>query len=81
MIFVFKDGKIEAEDFTSRLYRELNSSPQPYLVPFLKVIVKSSPAPPPPPCGLTYWQVAVGLLEGRRGTLVSPLGLRAKSAL
>ena len=36
--FVFKDGKIEAEDFTSRLYRELNSSPQPYLVPFLKVI-------------------------------------------
>ncbi|KAF5920286.1 hypothetical protein HPG69_008312 [Diceros bicornis minor] len=31
------DGKIEAEDFTSRLYRELNSSPQPYLVPFLKI--------------------------------------------
>uniref|UniRef100_A0A6Q2XPK2 TAFH domain-containing protein n=1 Tax=Esox lucius TaxID=8010 RepID=A0A6Q2XPK2_ESOLU len=31
-----KEGKIEAEDFTSRLYRELNSSPQPYLVPFLK---------------------------------------------
>uniref|UniRef100_H2ZT43 TATA-box binding protein associated factor 4 n=1 Tax=Latimeria chalumnae TaxID=7897 RepID=H2ZT43_LATCH len=31
------DGKMEAEDFTSRLYRELNSSPQPYLVPFLKV--------------------------------------------
>jgi hypothetical protein len=35
--FIFKDGKIEAEDFTSRLYGELNSSPQPYLVPFLKV--------------------------------------------
>lgn len=33
-----QEGKIEAEDFTSRLYRELNSSPQPYLVPFLKVI-------------------------------------------
>ncbi|KAM9506128.1 transcription initiation factor TFIID subunit 4-like [Salvelinus alpinus] len=30
------EGKIEAEDFTSQLYRELNSSPQPYLVPFLK---------------------------------------------
>ncbi|XP_062315238.1 transcription initiation factor TFIID subunit 4-like [Osmerus eperlanus] len=30
------EGKIEAEDFTSRLYKELNSSPQPYLVPFLK---------------------------------------------
>uniref|UniRef100_A0A4W5N691 TATA-box binding protein associated factor 4 n=1 Tax=Hucho hucho TaxID=62062 RepID=A0A4W5N691_9TELE len=30
------EGKIEAEEFTSRLYRELNSSPQPYLVPFLK---------------------------------------------
>lgn len=42
MNFIFKDGKIEAEDFTSRLYRELNSSPQPYLVPFLKVIVKPS---------------------------------------
>ncbi|XP_076875041.1 transcription initiation factor TFIID subunit 4-like [Brachyhypopomus gauderio] len=30
------EGKLQAEDFTSRLYRELNSSPQPYLVPFLK---------------------------------------------
>ncbi|XP_075955907.1 transcription initiation factor TFIID subunit 4-like isoform X1 [Anarhichas minor] len=30
------EGKMEPEDFTSRLYRELNSSPQPYLVPFLK---------------------------------------------
>uniref|UniRef100_A0A8C4SCP2 TATA-box binding protein associated factor 4 n=1 Tax=Erpetoichthys calabaricus TaxID=27687 RepID=A0A8C4SCP2_ERPCA len=30
------EGKIEAEDFTSRLYQELHSSPQPYLVPFLK---------------------------------------------
>uniref|UniRef100_A0A8C5BGB4 TATA-box binding protein associated factor 4 n=1 Tax=Gadus morhua TaxID=8049 RepID=A0A8C5BGB4_GADMO len=29
-------GKIEPEAFTSRLYEELNSSPQPYLVPFLK---------------------------------------------
>uniref|UniRef100_A0A7N6AL03 TAFH domain-containing protein n=1 Tax=Anabas testudineus TaxID=64144 RepID=A0A7N6AL03_ANATE len=29
------EGKIEPEDFTSSLYRELNSSPQPYLVPFL----------------------------------------------
>lgn len=38
--FIFQDGKIEAEDFTSRLYRELNSSPQPYLVPFLKVSVR-----------------------------------------
>lgn len=32
-----QEGKIEAEEFTSRLYKELNSSPQPYLVPFLKV--------------------------------------------
>ncbi|XP_070695647.1 transcription initiation factor TFIID subunit 4-like isoform X2 [Pempheris klunzingeri] len=30
------EAKIEPEDFSSRLYRELNSSPQPYLVPFLK---------------------------------------------
>ncbi|XP_012717646.2 transcription initiation factor TFIID subunit 4 isoform X1 [Fundulus heteroclitus] len=30
------EGTLEAEEFTSRLYKELNSSPQPYLVPFLK---------------------------------------------
>ena len=35
--FVQQEAKIEPEDFTSRLYKELNSSPQPYLVPFLKV--------------------------------------------
>ncbi|KAJ3581328.1 hypothetical protein NHX12_016769, partial [Muraenolepis orangiensis] len=30
------EGELEPEDFTSKLYSELNSSPQPYLVPFLK---------------------------------------------
>ena len=30
------DGNIAAEDFTNQLQRELNSSPQPCLVPFLK---------------------------------------------
>uniref|UniRef100_H3CYU9 TAFH domain-containing protein n=1 Tax=Tetraodon nigroviridis TaxID=99883 RepID=H3CYU9_TETNG len=30
------DAKIEPEEFTSRLQAELKSSPQPYLVPFLK---------------------------------------------
>ncbi|KAK9956096.1 hypothetical protein ABG768_013850 [Culter alburnus] len=30
------DGKLEAEEFTEKLYIELKSSPQPYLVPFLK---------------------------------------------
>uniref|UniRef100_A0AAY4E5B1 TAFH domain-containing protein n=1 Tax=Denticeps clupeoides TaxID=299321 RepID=A0AAY4E5B1_9TELE len=30
------EGRVEAEDFTSSLYKELNSPPQPYLVPFLK---------------------------------------------
>ncbi|KAJ1082974.1 hypothetical protein NDU88_003135 [Pleurodeles waltl] len=35
------DAKIDAEEFTSRLQLELKSSPQPYLVPFLK---KSLPA-------------------------------------
>ncbi|KAI1889187.1 hypothetical protein AGOR_G00176540 [Albula goreensis] len=30
------DGNIEPEEFTDRLYTELKSSPQPYLVPFLK---------------------------------------------
>ncbi|XP_052438688.1 transcription initiation factor TFIID subunit 4 isoform X2 [Carassius gibelio] len=35
------DAKIDPEEFTSRLQSELKSSPQPYLVPFLK---KSLPA-------------------------------------
>ncbi|KAM9798774.1 transcription initiation factor TFIID subunit 4 isoform 2-T4 [Syngnathus typhle] len=30
------ENKLEAAEFTSRLYKELNSSPQPYLVPFLE---------------------------------------------
>ncbi|XP_072530385.1 transcription initiation factor TFIID subunit 4 [Salminus brasiliensis] len=30
------DGQLEAEEFTEKLYMELKSSPQPYLVPFLK---------------------------------------------
>ncbi|XP_048386111.1 transcription initiation factor TFIID subunit 4-like [Stegostoma tigrinum] len=30
------DGKMEVEEFTDQLYKELKSSPQPYLVPFLK---------------------------------------------
>ncbi|XP_027035352.2 transcription initiation factor TFIID subunit 4 isoform X2 [Tachysurus fulvidraco] len=30
------DGRLEAEEFTEKLYMELKSSPQPYLVPFLK---------------------------------------------
>ena len=30
------DGRVEPEVFTTRLQRELNSSPQPCLVPFLK---------------------------------------------
>ncbi|XP_078397279.1 transcription initiation factor TFIID subunit 4-like isoform X1 [Cetorhinus maximus] len=30
------DGKVEVEEFTNQLYKELKSSPQPYLVPFLK---------------------------------------------
>ncbi|XP_072324599.1 transcription initiation factor TFIID subunit 4-like isoform X1 [Scyliorhinus torazame] len=30
------DGKMEVEEFTNQLYKELKSSPQPYLVPFLK---------------------------------------------
>ncbi|XP_053323865.1 transcription initiation factor TFIID subunit 4B [Spea bombifrons] len=35
------DSKMETEEFTTKLYKELKSSPQPYLVPFLK---KSLPA-------------------------------------
>lgn len=30
------EGRLEAAEFTDRLYKELNSSPQPSLVPFLK---------------------------------------------
>lgn len=35
--FPYQDGRLEAEEFTEKLYIELKSSPQPYLVPFLKV--------------------------------------------
>lgn len=33
-----QEGKVEAEEFTEQLYQELKSTPQPCLVPFLKVI-------------------------------------------
>ncbi|XP_075600323.1 transcription initiation factor TFIID subunit 4B isoform X3 [Balearica regulorum gibbericeps] len=33
---VIQEAKIEPEEFTKKLYVELKSSPQPYLVPFLK---------------------------------------------
>ncbi|GFT87075.1 transcription initiation factor TFIID subunit 4, partial [Trichonephila clavipes] len=32
----FEDGTMQAEEFTAKLQKELNSAPQPYLVPFLK---------------------------------------------
>lgn len=37
LLLTWQDAKIEPEEFTSRLQTELKSSPQPYLVPFLKV--------------------------------------------
>ena len=33
---LLQDGRVEPEAFTARLQVELKSSPQPYLVPFLK---------------------------------------------
>ncbi|MGH0139319.1 UNVERIFIED_CONTAM: hypothetical protein FKN15_072645 [Acipenser sinensis] len=36
LVWNLLDAKIEPEEFTDRLYTELKSSPQPYLVPFLK---------------------------------------------
>ena len=39
LLYLFQgliDGRVEPEMFTSRLQGELNSSPQPCLVPFLK---------------------------------------------
>ncbi|KAM9308356.1 transcription initiation factor TFIID subunit 4B [Gastrophryne carolinensis] len=58
------DSKLEPEEFTTKLYKELKSSPQPYLVPFLKkslpslrrlmpnsqefVLQCGQPKPPPP---------------------------------
>ncbi|XP_035859373.1 transcription initiation factor TFIID subunit 4-like isoform X2 [Sander lucioperca] len=58
------DAKIEPEEFTTRLQAELKSSPQPYLIPFLKkslptlrqsllsnqqsLVTPSTSAPPPP---------------------------------
>lgn len=37
-----QEGTIEAEEFTQQLYNELKSTPQPCLVPFLKVPTRSS---------------------------------------
>lgn len=34
---ILQEEKLEAEEFTEKLYRELKSTPQPCLVPFLKV--------------------------------------------
>ncbi|XP_061697150.1 transcription initiation factor TFIID subunit 4-like isoform X2 [Syngnathoides biaculeatus] len=53
------DAKIEPEEFTSRLQAELNSSPQPYLIPFLKkslptlrqsLLSSQQSLTPPPTC-------------------------------
>ncbi|XP_034035144.1 transcription initiation factor TFIID subunit 4-like [Thalassophryne amazonica] len=41
LVLNMQEGKVEAEAFTEHLYRELKSTPQPCLVPFLK---KSLPA-------------------------------------
>lgn len=37
LLFLVQEGKMEAEEFTELLYDELKSTPQPCLVPFLKV--------------------------------------------
>lgn len=36
--FYLQEGKLEAEAFTEQLYDTLKSTPQPCLVPFLKVL-------------------------------------------
>lgn len=64
--FIFQDGKIEAEDFTSRLYRELNSSPQPYLVPFLKVSVRPVDRLGCPEAGVRFTVVAAVFGRSKR---------------
>ncbi|XP_077348726.1 transcription initiation factor TFIID subunit 4B isoform X2 [Lithobates pipiens] len=62
------DSKLEPEEFTTKLYKELKSSPQPYLVPFLKkslpslrrmmpnsqeFILQCGPQNPTPPVAVT----------------------------
>lgn len=42
LLLPLQDAKIEPEEFTNRLQSELKSSPQPYLVPFLKVGVPTT---------------------------------------
>ncbi|KAF1386274.1 hypothetical protein PFLUV_G00092820 [Perca fluviatilis] len=39
------DAKIEPEEFTTRLQAELKSSPQPYLIPFLKAVNRAGVQP------------------------------------
>lgn len=48
-----QDAKIEPEEFTSRLQAELKSSPQPYLIPFLKVVIV---LPNPEPITRSSWR-------------------------
>lgn len=72
--FLFKDGKIEAEDFTSWLYRELNSSPRPYLVPFLKVTAKPVPSVLPQGGVATQWAPQVESLKRSRQNVQCHLG-------
>nr|XP_023646332.1 transcription initiation factor TFIID subunit 4 isoform X3 [Paramormyrops kingsleyae] len=80
------EGKIEAEDFTSRLYRELNSSPQPYLVPFLKrslpalramttdsaAFIQQSQLQQPAPASTTSLTTVVMSSAAQRPTTVTP---------
>ena len=58
--FALQNGSVEPMQFTSKLQVELKSSPQPYLIPFLKVgvfpfffvrklIAPTLPIPAPPP--------------------------------
>ena len=37
LLSFFQDGTVEPDQFTAKLQVELKSSPQPYLIPFLKV--------------------------------------------
>ncbi|XP_062842816.1 transcription initiation factor TFIID subunit 4 [Trichomycterus rosablanca] len=72
------EGRIEAEDFTSRLYKELNSSPQPYLVPFLK---RSLPALRQlTPDSLAFIQQSQGLQQAKPASSVALTASTAANA-
>ncbi|KAG8570991.1 hypothetical protein GDO81_011500 [Engystomops pustulosus] len=82
------DSQLEPEEFTTKLYKELKSSPQPYLVPFLKkslpslrrlmpnsqeFILQCGQPNPPPQTAATNSLSFVKITPSSAGQIVKPI--------